>query len=129
MDGLERLNYAWGRADIEARSAFLRGLYNRSAEGNQVLEVQALVGSARGEPMVELRWEDKILQWDPEQAIEHGVGCIEAAEAALHDAWFASFIKQRVGLGIEEVGAMLLELRAWRQRRNELPEDPEGVTG
>jgi len=128
-DGLERLNYAWDKASVEARVAFIKGMYRRSAEGSGVLEVQALVGGERGEPMVELRWDDQILQWSPEDAVQHGVQVIEAAEAACHDAWFMAFMRERLDATPAQAGQMLLEMRAWRQRRAELPEEPDGVTG
>jgi hypothetical protein len=114
---------------VEARVTFMRELYGRSAEGADVVEVQALIGWATGEPLVELRWHDQILQWSPEAAIAHALGLVEAAEAARHDAWFAQFVQQRIGATREHVMQMLLDMRAWRQRRAELPEDPEGVTG
>jgi len=128
-EGLERLHDAWDKASVEARVAFLKGIYQRSAEGSGVLEVQALVGGERGEPMVELRWDDKILQWSPETAIQHAVGVIEAAEGALHDAFFVGFVERRIGGTREQAMQMLLEMRAWRQRRAELPENPTGPTG
>jgi hypothetical protein len=124
-----RLREAWEQASVPARVAFMRGLYQRSAEGAGRVEVQGMVGGERGEPLVELRWDDKILQWSPEDAIQHGVHVIEAAEAATHDAWFMAFITNRLQGTREQAGAMLLEMWAWRQRRAELPEDPDGVTG
>ena len=128
-DGLERLTDAWDKATVEARVAFLRGLYERSAEGSGAVEVQALVGGARGEPMIELRWDDKILQWSPADAQQHAMQVLGAAEAAVHDAWVVAFLQERLGGTREQARMMLLELRAWRQRRAGLPEDPEGVTG
>jgi hypothetical protein len=46
----------------------MRELYYQSAEGPDGLYVQALVGGETGEPMVELRWDDTLVQWSPEQA-------------------------------------------------------------
>jgi hypothetical protein len=128
-DRLARLRYAWEKATVEERKAFLQEIYQRSAEGSGVVEVQSAVGGTRLEPFVELRWDDKLLQWAPETAIQHAVGVIEAAEGALHDAFFARFIEERIGGTREQAMQVLLEMRAWRQRRAELPEDPAGVTG
>jgi hypothetical protein len=128
-EGLARLNDAWNTADTAARVAFLQGIYRRSAEGSGVLDVQALVGGASGEPMVELRWDDKLLQWSPEETRQHAMILLEAAEAAVHDGWFAAFVQERLEGTREQAMGMLLEMRAWRQRRAELPEDPQGYTG
>jgi hypothetical protein len=126
---VERLRYGWDKASVEARVLWMKELYRQSAEDSQGLFVQALVGGERGEPMVELRWDDKLLQWTPEQAVEHALQLIACAEAALHDAFLLHYLESRVGVDRERGLLVLLEMRAWRQRRAELPEDPEGVTG
>ena len=54
------------------------------------------------------------------------VGHASAAEA---DAFLMSFVQGRVGTSGEQAASILVEFRAWRQRRAELPEDHEGRTG
>ena len=68
----------------------------------------------KGEPFVQLiRGETVISQMDVEQAREHGLAMLEAAEAAETDAFMWRW-GQRMGLGAEQAGAMLVDFRKMR---------------
>jgi hypothetical protein len=123
-DGLERLQHTWAKATVGEHTRFPKAMYRHNT--GQTIEMRALVGYATAEPMVELRWDHKLLQWAPETAVPHALQVIECAEALLHVAFFVKFLEQRLGATREHGMHVLLELRAWRQRRAELPEDPVG---
>ncbi len=51
------------------------------------------------------------------------------AESATQDAFLLRYLESRVGTDRQGAMTVMVEMRAWRQRRAELPEDPEGRTG
>jgi hypothetical protein len=127
QDGLERLRYAWEKASIPERAAFLREVQGR-AHGS-MLEIYSQVGGESLEPFVLLQWQDRTCTLSPEDAREHALKIVDCAEAAVHDAFLVRWLLEVVGSERTQAFGLLQELRAWRQRRAEMPEDPEGLTG
>ena len=127
-DGVERLKYAWHKATVPERVAFLKEVYGPGG-GDQVIDIRAGVGGETLEPFVLLQWEDRAFQLSPEHAREHALKILDASEAAVHDAFLVRWVLEVVGSDRERAFALIQDLRAWRQRRAELPEDPEGMTG
>lgn len=52
-----------------------------------------------------------------DQARQIAFQILEAAEAAEQDGFLVSFATQRIGVPIEQAGALLVEFRAWREAR------------
>jgi hypothetical protein len=131
-ESLQRLRSAWKYATGEAREAFgrevVRELFGPAHEGSLIV-AQAMVSARTGEPLVMLTWGEQACQVTPEEARQHAMMVLEAAASAETDSFLFSFLVNRIETDRDWAGQLLLEFRAWRQRRAELPEDPEGFTG
>jgi hypothetical protein len=103
-------------------------LFGPAHEGSLIV-AQAMVSARTGEPQVMLTWGQQAGQLSPEEARQHAQIVMDAAAAAEADSFLFSFLVNRVQTDPPRAGQLLLEFRAWRQRRAELPEDPEGLTG
>lgn len=131
-EALQRLRSAWKYADGAVKEVFgrevVRELFGPAHEGSLIV-AQAMVSARTGEPMVMLTWGEQAGQVTPEEARQHAMIVLEAAASAEMDSFLFSFLVHRVQTDPGRAGELLMEFRAWRQRRNELPEDPEGRTG
>jgi hypothetical protein len=47
----------------------------------------------------------------------------------MHDAFLRRFLGEKLDADRRRAMRGIMEMRAWRQRRNRLPEDPEGHPG
>jgi hypothetical protein len=131
-EGLERLRRAWREADGAAKEAFAREILHEifgPGDHETLIVAQGLVSSTTGEPMVALTWGNRAAQLTPEEARAHAQQLIEVAAGAEADSFLARFLCDAIELDASAMAAVLVAFRAWRQRRHELPEDPEGVTG
>jgi hypothetical protein len=72
-----------------------------------------------GEPFIQLINGDKLIgQMSPEDARDHALAMIEAAEAAEQDAFLIWFVKTQLK-GDEKMAVSLLgEFRQWREKRS-----------
>jgi hypothetical protein len=61
----------------------------------------------------------KLAQMPPETATELAHNLLSCAEAALGDAFLVEFMRDRVGLEMEQIGGLLNEFREWRDKREE----------
>lgn len=61
----------------------------------------------------------KLAQMPPETAIDLAHNLLAVAEASLGDAFLVGFMRDRVGLEMEQVGSLLLEFRSYRETREE----------
>jgi hypothetical protein len=131
-ESLQRLRQAWKYATGEAREAFgrelVRELFGPTHEGSLIV-AQAMVSASTGEPMVMLTWGSQAGQVTPEEARQHALIVLEAAASAETDSFLFNFLVNRIQTDQDRAGQLLMDFRAWRQRRAELPEDPEGFTG
>ncbi len=92
---------------------------------DEMIVVASGYGYKSREPFVEVRFRDERSQMSPETAQTIGANMIEAAEAALSDAFLVEFMVEVVG--VEHQAAQLLgEFRIWRgKRRDKLEGDTE----
>jgi hypothetical protein len=77
---------------------------------DEEIGVSSIVGDRRG-PLVQLVWGSKVAQFSPTEARAHALRILEAAEAAVNDAFLVEFLKQKVGAGDDIVGLVLVDYR------------------
>ena len=71
-----------------------------------------------GEPFIQLILGTRVIaQQSVEQAREHAMAVLEAAEAAEQDAFLVSWVKDNIGAGEAGAVGMLNEFREWRRAR------------
>jgi hypothetical protein len=71
-----------------------------------------------GEPFIQLILGDKIIaQQSVEQAREHALAILEAAEAAEQDAFLVHFAKTEIGVGENEAAKLLMSFRDFRREQ------------
>jgi len=71
-----------------------------------------------GEPFVQLILGDKLIaQQSVQQAREHGLAILEAAEAAEQDAFLVYWAKTRIGVTEEAAVGLLADFRAYRREQ------------
>lgn len=90
-----------------------------TAPGNQrgQIAVASLISARSGEPMVDLRIAISPLQIAPGKAREIALLLLEAADAAESDAALNEFAKESMGLEDAQAAALIVHLRAQRERR------------
>jgi hypothetical protein len=70
----------------------------------------------KGEPFVQLIRNDKVIaQQSSEQAREHALAVLEAAEASEQDAFLVYWVKAAVGADERAAAGMLQDFRKWRR--------------
>ncbi len=89
-------------------------------EQEEITNIEAVSGvNARGEGFVHiaLMHRDKraVIQATPAEARNISRQIAEAAEAAETDSFLFQFLKDKIGAQVEQVGAVLLEFRAFRE--------------
>lgn len=72
-------------------------------------------GAASRRGHVELTMNDQLSQMPPAKAREIGLMLLEAAEAATSDELFVTLLTERLGLGQDAAGRVLIDLREIRQ--------------
>ena len=78
--------------------------------------------NARGQAFVQITRDGKVIaQLTPEETREHALGLLNAAEAALSDAYLVSWVKEHVGAGEVEAAGLLADFRRWREKRGGRP--------
>lgn len=74
--------------------------------------------NVKGEPFIQLlRGMDVIAQMDPQQAREHALAMLEAAEAAEQDSFIFDWVTNHVGAGREQAAGLLVDFRQYRAER------------
>lgn len=68
----------------------------------------------QGKPFVHYSWGDQKCQFTPDQARRHGLGLIEVAEAATHDAAVFNFLRKKLDLDQSQAAALIADLRNYR---------------
>ena len=68
-----------------------------------------------GKPFVAVTWGELRAQLTPEEARQHALHTLEAAEAAIHDAAVYRFLIERLNTGLENAANILHEIRGLRQ--------------
>lgn len=72
------------------------------------------------QPFVALTYNGrKLAQMAPESAIELAHNLLACAEASIGDAFLIEFMRDRVGVEMEQIGGLLLEFRQWRDKRDD----------
>jgi hypothetical protein len=119
MDGLERLHYAWGKADGEARRAFLKGILEaQGMRGESEITMVSQVNAGDGSPAVCLQWGEHILHMESTTAKRHGLAILETALAADADAFLFAWVRDVVGAEPEKAAQLLMDFRRWRDRQD-----------
>jgi hypothetical protein len=123
MDGLVRLNYAWQKADSDARRAFLKGILEaQGMRGESEITMVSQVNAGDGSPAVCLQWGEKILHMQSATAKRHGLAILETALAADADAFLFQWLKDEGGAEPEKAAGLLMDFRRWRDSQS--PEEP-----
>lgn len=77
------------------------------------IEVQSIVSAADGKPYVQLKWGDQVGQLTPDEARQHALALLDAANAAETDAGLLRFIRQQGGTE-RQAAALLAHFRTYR---------------
>jgi len=85
----------------------------------ECLSIDSLVSGRDRQPYVTLRWGKENGQLTPAEAVEHGRKVIEAAQAAITDAFLINFLIDRVGLSPPRAAAVLQDFRGYRKALEE----------
>ncbi len=84
------------------------------------IDVASLVSGRNREPYVTLRWGKQKAQLTPAEARRHAHIILEAADAAISDAFLVSWLTERLGAdGPEVVGQALSDFRGYRVAQEE----------
>lgn len=85
--------------------------------------------SPKGDPFVQLLLDEKIIaQMSPEQARDHARTVMEAAEAAEQDAFIFEWAQRKVGVGLEQAMALIVDFRKYRAERTGKSQGPTRPT-
>lgn len=82
--------------------------------------METLVSAFTGEPFVKItldfgdRSSKAVAQMTADEARQHGLHMIEAAEAAVHDAAMAQWLQKRLDADPEHAAAMVADIREYR---------------
>jgi hypothetical protein len=77
-------------------------------------------GANTRKPFVALTYNGrKLAQMPPETATELAHNLLACAEASIGDAFLIEFMRDRVGVEMEQIGGLLLEFRQFRDKREE----------
>lgn len=80
--------------------------------------VETVFGHRTRQPLVRISYDGKeIAMIAPEDATSFAMNLLQSAQASLMDAFFISFLEQRVGAGEDQVSGLLGEFRDWRLGR------------
>lgn len=85
------------------------------------VEMASGVSAFTGDPFVQMRLvfadgsAKTVAQFTPADAREHGLHVIETAEAAVHDAAMAAWMKAKLGADPETAAQAVADLRAFRK--------------
>jgi len=80
------------------------------------IEIQAIVSGATHKGLVQLRWGSMSGQLTPEEAREHALSIIEAAEAARHDEMVFRFLMEKLNLEPARAALIIKDLRDTREQ-------------
>lgn len=64
---------------------------------------------------------DFMTQMPPEKARELAMNLLQCAEAAEQDAFFISFLREKVGAEDHQVAGLLVQFREWREQKQQPP--------
>ena len=87
---------------------------NTESNGLNTIWVESLVSHRTGEPLVNVRWGQENGQLSRDEAIQLAHQLIEAAEAAVSDAFLMQFLMQKVGAEPQAAVSILSEFRQFR---------------
>ena len=74
--------------------------------------------NGRGEPFIQLiKGTEIIAQMNLDEAREHALAVLEAAEASEQDAFIYDWVKNKVGCGPEQAAGLLGDFRRYRMER------------
>lgn len=80
--------------------------------------IETMVSASTGEPFVTLRWYDHSGNLTPQEAREHALSILAAADACESDAFLVAFMKEH-GMETQGVGVMLQAFRKYRDKRED----------
>lgn len=80
-------------------------------------------GANTREPYIEVQLEDAKIQMPPEDARRLALNLLQAAEAALSDAFLVEFMQAEIGLERPQAANILVKYREWREGRREAGHD------
>lgn len=77
-------------------------------------------GASTQKPFVTMSYNGRnIAQMRPEDATNLAHNLLACAEASLGDAFLISFLRDKVGIEMGQIGGLLMEFRQWRDEREE----------
>ena len=92
---------------------------------DEVFIVASGYGHNTREPFVEIHVREERVQLVAEKAAEIGRNMIEAAEAAMSDAFLVEYVIAELGGSMENAAGLLGEFRIWRAKRRDDMEAPD----
>jgi len=89
--------------------------YQSLPQREGLILTSSIVSRSTQKPLVDYRWDDKRVQWTPEEAQAHALVILACAEAAIMDAAVIEFLKKRMDLDWEKAAAFVHDLRNFRE--------------
>lgn len=86
-----------------------------AAGDRNTIRVESMVAFRDKQPYVKLRWGDLTAQLTPNEARAHAMIILEAADAAVNDAFLIYFFEQKLHQESATAAAILSEYRAYRE--------------
>lgn len=83
----------------------------------RMIMVESMVMSKTKEPCVRLSWGEESGDLTPNEARDHALNVLQAADAADSDSFLFHFFTNTIGAPEEQAYAMLKEFRTWREKQ------------
>jgi hypothetical protein len=82
-----------------------------------LLSIESIVSAKDGQPYVQYSWSDFRAQMTPEEATRHALILVEAANAAIGDAFLMTFLTEKLDLQPAAAAPLIAEFRQCREQR------------
>jgi hypothetical protein len=80
----------------------------------RIIHVESVVRSQDLTPAVRFKWGDLSADLTPNEARVHAFIILEAADAAMTDSFLATYLRDKVHVGPNEIAGVLSDLRSFR---------------
>jgi hypothetical protein len=117
-DDLNRMNRRVRELEEQLAKAINGKLPEDQHLDPDMISVQSMVASQTGEGMVLIRWFTHVSQLPISAARELAFNLLDAGEAAKSDAFMINFLKEKIGLKMEDLGGVIMDFRDYREKQN-----------
>ncbi len=114
----QRIGEKWVHAQDQAAYDLVQELVNKiqqDGDGDEI-RVESGVSYPKLEPFVHILWGQLRCQLSPEEARQHALIILGAADAAEGDAFLMRFAKEKIKLSDQAAAQLLVEFRSHRSK-------------